>query len=101
MARQSATQHLGVLEAANLIATTRRGREKLHYLNPVPLHAIQERWIDKFEGPRLRELAALKRKAEDDMAETSTTGRPTTERATTGRPTTERPTFVYVTYIEA
>jgi uncharacterized protein YndB with AHSA1/START domain len=86
MARQSATQHLGVLEAANLIATVRRGREKLHYLNPVPLHAIQERWIDKFEGPRLRELAALKRKAEDDMTDPSTTG---------------RPTFVYVTYIEA
>ena len=49
MARQSATQHLGVLEAANLITTVRRGREKLHYLNPVPLWSIQERWIDKFE----------------------------------------------------
>src|SRR5262249_48947069 len=51
MARQSATQHLGVLEAANLITTVRRGREKLHYLNPVPLWAIQERWIARFERP--------------------------------------------------
>ena len=54
MARQSATQHLAVLEAANLIATVRRGREKLHYLNPVPLWSISERWIEKFERPRLR-----------------------------------------------
>ncbi|NUP19504.1 MAG: helix-turn-helix transcriptional regulator, partial [Streptomyces sp.] len=52
MARQSVTQHLAVLEAANLVSTVRRGREKLHYLNPVPLHEIQERWIDKFEAPR-------------------------------------------------
>ena len=56
MTRQSATQHLAVLEAANLVSTVRRGREKLHYLNPVPLHEIQERWIDKFERPRLRAL---------------------------------------------
>ena len=56
MARQSVTQHLAVLEAANLVSTVRRGREKLHYLNPVPLHEIQERWIDKFERPRLRAL---------------------------------------------
>ena len=56
MARQSATQHLGVLEAANLVTTIRRGREKLHYLNPVPLWDIQERWIEKFERPRLRAL---------------------------------------------
>ena len=52
MARQSASQHLALLEAANLISTTWRGREKLHHLNPVPLHEIQERWIDKFERPR-------------------------------------------------
>ena len=57
MTRQSATQHLAVLEAANLVSTVRRGREKLHYLNPVPLHEMQERWIDKFERPRLRVLA--------------------------------------------
>lgn len=82
MARQSATQHLAVLEAGNLISTVRRGREKLHYLNPVPLHEIQERWIDKFERPRLRALSAVKQRAEEhDMA--------------------DKPTFVYVTYIES
>ena len=82
MARQSATQHLGVLAAANLITTVRRGREKLHYLNPVPLWDIQERWIDRFERPRLRALSAIKHRAEeDDMA--------------------DRPSYVYVTYIES
>ena len=81
MTRQSATQHLAVLEAANLISTVRRGREKLHYLNPVPLHEMQERWIDKFERPRLRALSAVKRQAEDTMS--------------------DRPTFVYTTYIES
>jgi DNA-binding transcriptional ArsR family regulator len=58
MAGQSATQHLGVLEAANLITTVGRDREKLHYLNPVPLRAILERWIGKFERLRLRALSA-------------------------------------------
>lgn len=81
MTRQSATQHLALLEAANLVSTVRRGREKLHYLNPVPLNEIQERWIDKFERPRLRTLSALKRQAEEDMS--------------------DRPTYVYVTYIES
>ena len=72
MARQSATQHLAVLEAANLVSTVRRGREKLHYLNPVPLHEIQERWIDKFERPRLRTLSAVERRAEEpDMTDTA------------------------------
>jgi DNA-binding transcriptional ArsR family regulator len=66
MARQSTTQHLALLEAANLVSTVRRGREKLHYLNPVPLHEMQERWIDKFERPRLRALSTLKRRAEED-----------------------------------
>jgi DNA-binding transcriptional ArsR family regulator len=64
MTRQGVTQHLAVLEAANLIATIRRGREKLHFLNPVPLQEIYERWIAKFERPRLRALAELKRKLE-------------------------------------
>jgi uncharacterized protein YndB with AHSA1/START domain/DNA-binding transcriptional ArsR family regulator len=82
MARQSATQHLAVLEAANLISTVRRGREKLHYLNAVPLHEIQERWIDKFERPRLRALSTVKRQAEEaQMA--------------------DKPTYVYVTYIQS
>ena len=64
MARQSATQHLDLLEAANLVATVRRGREKLHFLNPVPLQEIYERWIAKFEKPRLKALDDLKRKLE-------------------------------------
>ncbi|WP_241338756.1 ArsR/SmtB family transcription factor, partial [Burkholderia cenocepacia] len=49
MSRQAVSKHLALLEAANLVATTWRGREKLHYLNPVPIHDIAERWIGKFE----------------------------------------------------
>ena len=64
MTRQGVTQHLDVLEAANLIATVRRGREKLHFLNPVPLQEIHERWIAKFEKARLTALADLKRRLE-------------------------------------
>jgi DNA-binding transcriptional ArsR family regulator len=64
MARQSVTQHLGVLEAANLIVSTRRGREKLHFLNRVPLQEIFERWIRKFDEPRLEALHALKQRLE-------------------------------------
>lgn len=61
MSRQAASKHLALLEAANLVATTWRGREKLHYLNPVPIHDIAERWIGKFERQRLQALADLKR----------------------------------------
>lgn len=61
MSRQAVTKHLAVLEAANLVATFRRGREKLHYLNPVPIHEIGDRWIGKYERGRLRALADLKR----------------------------------------
>ena len=64
MTRQSVTQHLDVLEAANLVATRWRGREKLHFLNPVPLQDIYERWISKFEKPRLKALSDLKRRLE-------------------------------------
>ncbi len=64
MTRQGVTQHLHLLEAANLIATVRRGREKLHFLNPVPLQEIYERWIAKFEKPRLKALGDLKRRLE-------------------------------------
>ena len=64
MTRQGVTQHLDVLEAASLVATMRRGREKLHFLNPVPLQEIYERWIAKFEKPRLKAIAALKKKLE-------------------------------------
>jgi DNA-binding transcriptional ArsR family regulator len=66
MTRQAVTQHLGVLEAANLITTVWRGREKLHYLNPVPLQEIYERWISKFERPRLSALHKLKKRIEGD-----------------------------------
>jgi DNA-binding transcriptional ArsR family regulator len=64
MTRQAVTQHLEVLEAANLVAALRRGREKLHFLNPVPLQEIYERWIAKFEKPRLKALAELKQRLE-------------------------------------
>ena len=60
MTRQSVTQHLNQLEAANLVATQWRGREKLHFLNPVPLQEVYERWIRKFEKPRLKALHDLK-----------------------------------------
>ena len=66
MTRQAVTQHLDVLEAANLVATQWRGREKLHFLNPVPLQDIYERWIAKFEQPRLKALHHLKRRLEDE-----------------------------------
>ena len=66
MTRQGVTQHLAVLEAAHLIAVERRGREKLHFLNPVPLQQIYERWIRKFERPRLKALHDLKRRLEED-----------------------------------
>ena len=64
MARQSVTQHLGVLEDANLISVQWQGREKLHYFNPVPIHDIYERWIRKYEEERLAALHNLKRKLE-------------------------------------
>jgi uncharacterized protein YndB with AHSA1/START domain len=84
MARQSVTQHLDVLEAAHLITTVRQGRQKLHYLNPVPLWAIQERWIEPFEAPRLQVLSAIKQRAEAEEVSMPA-----------------RPDYVYVTYIEA
>jgi DNA-binding transcriptional ArsR family regulator len=66
MARQSATQHLEILEAANLVSTLKRGREKLHFINPVPLQEIYERWVRKFETQRLRLLHDLKAQLEGD-----------------------------------
>ena len=65
MSRQAVSKHLDVLAEANLVTVVWRGREKLHYLNPVPLHQIAERWIGKFEQPRLRALSDLKKKLED------------------------------------
>lgn len=66
MARQSVTQHLGLLEDANLITIQRQGREKLHYLNPVPIHDIYTRWIGKFEQNRLQALDNLKQALEEN-----------------------------------
>jgi uncharacterized protein YndB with AHSA1/START domain len=82
MARQSATQHLDVLAAANLVATVRRGRERLHFLNPVPIDELHTRWIHKFERSGLGALRDLKRRAEEDFMD-------------------DVPTYVYVTYIES
>lgn len=91
MARQSATQHLDILVRANLVTVVRRGRERFHYLNPVPIHEIQERWISGFEQPRLHLISAIKRQAEEyamtDLQE--------------GQKPAPLPTFVYVTYIRA
>lgn len=82
MARQSATQHLDILRRANLVAVVRRGRERLHYLNPVPILAIQQRWIAEFDRPRLAALDAIKTTAEEYAM-------------------SDIPTYVYVTYIRA
>jgi DNA-binding transcriptional ArsR family regulator len=64
MTRQAVSKHLGLLEEANLVATVKRGREKLHYLNPVPIHEIAERWIGKFESQRLQALSDMKKALE-------------------------------------
>jgi len=66
MSRQAVTKHLSLLEKANLVVTIWRGREKLHFLNPVPLHEIAERWIGKYERGRLRVLAELKKNLEGE-----------------------------------
>ena len=66
MTRQAVSKHLAVLEGANLVATERRGREKLHYLNPVPIQEIADRWIGKYERGRLGALADLKRRLEGE-----------------------------------
>ena len=66
MTRQAVTKHLAVLEEANLVSVVWQGREKLHYLNPVPIHEIAERWIRKFERARLDALADLKEKLEGE-----------------------------------
>lgn len=64
MTRQAVMKHLAILEGANLVVTQKRGREKLHYLNPVPIHEIADRWIGKYERARLRALSDLKRALE-------------------------------------
>jgi len=87
MTRQSATQHLDLLRDAALVTVVRRGRERLHYLNPAPIHEIRERWISEFDSPRLEALSAVKRQAEEyamSINEVETV-----------------PDYVYVTYIRA
>jgi DNA-binding transcriptional ArsR family regulator len=66
MTRQAVTKHLAILEDANLVATIRRGREKLHYLNPVPIHEIGDRWISKYDRARLTALSDLKKALENE-----------------------------------
>jgi DNA-binding transcriptional ArsR family regulator/uncharacterized protein YndB with AHSA1/START domain len=81
MARQSVSKHLAVLEAAGLVSTVRRGREKLHYLNPAPISEISERWINQYDRARVRALADLKRALEENPM--------------------DKPSFVYTTYIHS
>ena len=69
MTRQAVTQHLQLLEEANLVAIVWQGRGKLHYLNPVPLHEIYARWIEKFEHGRLEALRTLRKRLERDNDE--------------------------------
>jgi DNA-binding transcriptional ArsR family regulator len=66
MTRQAVAKHLSILEGANLVSWKRQGREKLHFINPVPINEIAERWIGKFERPRLHALSELKRKLEGE-----------------------------------
>src|SRR6478672_926450 len=80
MTRQAVSKHLAVLEAANLVTSVRRGREKLHYLNAAPINEISERWITQYERERVEALADLKRALEEGA-------------------TMNRPSFVYTTYI--
>ncbi len=65
MSRQAVTKHLGLLEAAHMVVTRKRGREKLHFLNPVPIHDIYTRWIGGFERDRLQALHNLKQALEE------------------------------------
>jgi DNA-binding transcriptional ArsR family regulator len=66
MTRQAVSKHLAILEEANLVATIKRGREKLHYLNPVPIAEIADRWISKFERTRVNALVDLKKRLESE-----------------------------------
>ncbi|MGO4129686.1 ArsR/SmtB family transcription factor [Inquilinus sp. YAF38] len=70
MTRQAVTKHLAILEEANLISSKRQGREKRHFINPVPIHEIAERWIRKFEQPRLDALSELKTRLEREGDDT-------------------------------
>jgi DNA-binding transcriptional ArsR family regulator len=67
MSRQAVSKHLGVLEAADLVVTRRSGREKLHFLNPVPIRLIHDRWIDKYTEHRVAALVDLKAELEENQ----------------------------------
>jgi DNA-binding transcriptional ArsR family regulator len=69
MTRQAVAKHLTILEEANLVSSRRHGREKLHFINPVPINEIAERWIRKFQRRHLAALSALKHKLEGDGRE--------------------------------
>jgi len=69
MTRQAVAKHLAILKKANLVSWKRQGRERLHFINPVPINDIAERWISKFEYPRLRALSKLKRSLEGENGE--------------------------------
>jgi DNA-binding transcriptional ArsR family regulator len=69
MTRQAVSKHLAILEEANLVVTVKKGREKLHYINPVPIHEIGERWIGKFERGRLQALSDMKKALEEETGE--------------------------------
>jgi len=66
MTRQAVAKHLSILQDANLVSKKRQGREQLHFINPVPINEISQRWISKFEHPRLRALAKLKKTLEGE-----------------------------------
>ena len=68
MTRQAVTKHLALLQAANLVVTLKQGREKLHFLNPVPIRLIHDRWIDKYTEHRVAALADLKHALEEETA---------------------------------
>jgi DNA-binding transcriptional ArsR family regulator len=69
MTRFGVMKHLKVLEQANLVTTKRRGREKLHFLNPVPIRLVHDRWVSKYSEPWAATLTGLKRRLEDENAE--------------------------------
>ncbi len=99
MARQSVTQHLDLLVQADLVVVVRRGRERLHYLNPAPIHEIGERWIAAYDAPRLATLSRIRHQAEESqMTDTAVTQ---TAIATPPGSEASVPTYVYVTYIQA
>ncbi|WP_448642993.1 metalloregulator ArsR/SmtB family transcription factor [Geodermatophilus sp. URMC 63] len=102
MARQSATQHLDVLVRAGLVTVVRRGRERLHVLNPAAISEIGERWISAFDRPRLQALAAIRDAAEEQaMTEHARTQHAVAEHAVTDATAAPVPTYVYVTYVRA